>query len=43
MSIDLDELRLIGSIREMLIIEHQTWFFEGDIWHVLKDMDKESE
>ena len=31
------------SIREMLIIQHETWFFEGDVHHMLKQEDKEGE
>nr|ODN87625.1 hypothetical protein L203_03405 [Cryptococcus depauperatus CBS 7841] len=29
------------SIRELSIIIHQSWFFEGDVRHVQKDNDKE--
>ena len=29
-------------IREMLIIQHQSWFFEGDVHHVNQEEDQES-
>ncbi len=26
----------------MLIIQHQSWFFEGDVHHVIKEEEQES-
>jgi hypothetical protein len=34
-------LWLIYRIREVLLILHQSWFFEGDVHHVRKEVDEE--
>lgn len=31
------------SIRELLVIVHQSWFFEGDIHHEKKEEEQEGE
>lgn len=32
----------MSRIREMLIIQHRSWFFEGDLRHVGKEEAQES-
>lgn len=36
------DMSLTVSIRELLLILHQSWFFEGDFRHVQKEADAES-
>lgn len=31
------------NLREHLLIEHQTWFFEGDLHHIMKNEEQEGE
>jgi hypothetical protein len=33
----------LRSIRELLVIVHQSWFFEGDIHHEKKEEEQEGE
>ena len=32
---------IAGRVRETLLIEHQTWFFQGDIHHIEREMEQE--